>query len=212
MAHWEIQSGKEPIRIFKSDFMEFFTHIHPAVVFVFWFPIIAFLLLYTVFTADQTTGYVFIPVCYVIGLFLWTLVEYTLHRFVFHFEPRTKRQERISFLFHGVHHVQPMSKTRLVMPPAVSVPIGAISFGVLALTVGVLLGKWHWTYAIFAGLLSGYLCYDMMHYAMHHFRLRSKALKFVRKHHMQHHASTPDMRFGVSSPLWDYVFKTMPKE
>jgi sterol desaturase/sphingolipid hydroxylase (fatty acid hydroxylase superfamily) len=32
----------------------------------------------------------------------------------------------------------------------------------------------------------------------------------VRQQHMHHHFKTPNKRFGVSSPLWDYVFGTMP--
>ena len=210
VAQQRIHSGKEPVRMFKSDFLEFFTHIHPAIVFAIWFPIIVFLLLYSIFTSDQTSGYVFIPVSFIIGLFLWTLMEYSLHRFVFHFKTKTKRQERISFFIHGVHHVQPMLKSRLVMPPPMSLLIGAISYGVFTLILGLLFGKWHWIYPLFAGLVSGYLSYDMIHYSTHHFRLQSKAFKFIRKHHMQHHV-TPDLRFGLSSPLWDYVFRTMPK-
>jgi hypothetical protein len=62
----------------------------------------------------------------IVGLILWTLIEYGVHRFVFHFKPRNAWQERISFLFHGVHHAQPMAKSRLVMPPAVSIPLALL--------------------------------------------------------------------------------------
>jgi sterol desaturase/sphingolipid hydroxylase (fatty acid hydroxylase superfamily) len=64
---------------------------------------------------------------------------------------------------------------------------------------------------LFAGFILGYLAYDLIHYATHHFMMRKGALKFLKRYHMQHHYKTPDRRFGVSSPLWDMVFGTMPQ-
>jgi sterol desaturase/sphingolipid hydroxylase (fatty acid hydroxylase superfamily) len=58
----------------------------------------------------------------------------------------------------------------------------------------------------------GYLIYDITHYATHHFPMRGKVLKFLKRYHMQHHYKTPDQRFGVSSPLWDWVFGTLPRQ
>jgi sterol desaturase/sphingolipid hydroxylase (fatty acid hydroxylase superfamily) len=135
-----------------------------------------------------------------------------VHRFVFHFPPRTPWQERLSFLFHGVHHAQPRSKTRLVMPPMVSVPLALLFYALFYLVVVVLLGVPHWLPALFAGFVSGYLAYDMLHYAMHHAPMRARPLKYVRRYHMLHHTQTPGRRFGVSSPLWDWVFGTKPAE
>jgi sterol desaturase/sphingolipid hydroxylase (fatty acid hydroxylase superfamily) len=69
-----------------------------------------------------------------------------------------------------------------------------------------------WVAPLFAGFAAGYLTYDMTHYATHHVRLNWGYFKLVRRHHMLHHAKTPEKRFGVSSPLWDYVFGTEPGE
>jgi sterol desaturase/sphingolipid hydroxylase (fatty acid hydroxylase superfamily) len=143
-------------------------------------------------------------------LFLWTFTEYILHRFVFHFRPRTPRQERVLFLFHGIHHVQPQCKTRLVMPPVVSIPLALIFYGVFRLILAMLLGIPDWVAPTFAGFITGYLIYDMTHYATHHFSMRQGFLKFLKRYHMQHHYKTPNQRFGVSSPLWDIVFGTKP--
>ena len=144
------------------------------------------------------------------GLFVWTFAEYGLHRFVFHFRPRNAWQERLSFLFHGVHHAQPMSKTRLVMPPAVSIPLALLFYGGFYVLLAVLLGVAHCVAPLFSGFIAGYLIYDMLHYSTHHFRLRWRFWQFLRRHHMLHHAQTPDLRYGVSSPLWDIVLGTMP--
>lgn len=212
MSQMGIRSETAPIRLFESDFLEFFTHIHPVVVLIIWVPVTTLMVVWAALTTTPATGWIFIPLGFVAGLFLWTITEYTLHRFVFHFEPRGKFQERISFLFHGVHHAQPMSKSRLVMPPPVSIPLALIFYGLYTLVFGVLFGIGDWVKPIFAGTLCGYIIYDMIHYAVHHFRLRSRAMKYVRSHHMRHHSVTPDKRFGVSSPLWDLVFGTLPRQ
>jgi sterol desaturase/sphingolipid hydroxylase (fatty acid hydroxylase superfamily) len=145
---------------------------------------------------------------FVAGLFLWTLAEYTVHRFVFHHKPTSPRQERIFFLFHGIHHAQPQVKTRLVLPFAVSVPLALIFFGLFYLVLAVLLRAPQWVAPLMSGFLIGYLAYDLTHYATHHFAMRSGYAKFIKRYHMQHHYVDPNTRFGVSSPLWDWVFHT----
>ena len=55
----------------------------------------------------------------------WTLLEYWLHRIVFHFEPEHGIGARVHWIIHGVHHEHPNDPMRLVMPPSVSVPLGA---------------------------------------------------------------------------------------
>jgi sterol desaturase/sphingolipid hydroxylase (fatty acid hydroxylase superfamily) len=213
----EISHDKEPIRLFKSDFLEFFTHIHPAVVLIIWVPVVIYFLVTAVRNqlgeiAGQVSGIspAYIPFGFLVGLFLWTFAEYTLHRFVFHFSPRTPWQEKVTFLFHGIHHLQPQCKTRLVMPPAVSIPMALLFYGVFQLILATLLGVSHWVAPTFAGFVTGYLIYDMTHYATHHFPMRRGVWKYLKRYHMLHHYKTPDRRFGVSSPLWDIVFNTMP--
>jgi sterol desaturase/sphingolipid hydroxylase (fatty acid hydroxylase superfamily) len=210
MSRIQIDHSDVPIRLFKSDFMEFFTHIHPAVVLLIWLPVSLFFLVSAIAGPAVAASWLHIPVGILLGVFIWTFAEYTLHRFVFHFEPRTPRQERLAFLFHGVHHAQPQCKTRLVMPPAVSVPMAFLFYGLFYLVMNVLFGLPHWLAPMFAGFIMGYLAYDMMHYATHHFPMRSGYLKSAKRHHLQHHYKSPDRRFGVSSPLWDVVFGTRP--
>ncbi len=196
-----------PIRLFKSDFLEFFTHISPITIVIIWLPIAAYLL-GSALLAGGTAAFTFIVTAFVLGLFIWTLAEYTLHRFLFHHKPTSPRQERIFFLFHGIHHAQPQVKTRLVMPLPVSVPAALIFWGLFQLVAGVLFGAPQWVAPLMSGFLTGYLAYDLTHYATHHWPMRSGYAKFLKRHHMQHHYKDPATRFGVSSPLWDYVFQT----
>jgi sterol desaturase/sphingolipid hydroxylase (fatty acid hydroxylase superfamily) len=201
-----------PIRLFKSDFLEFFTHITPLAVTIIWTPLIALLFIVSVMNAPASGFPFYIPAGIGVGLFLWTFVEYTLHRFVFHHHPKSDWQKRIVFLFHGIHHAQPQCKTRLVMPPAVSIPMALVVYGLFYLIVSKLMGLALWVNPMMVGLLIGYLAYDLTHYATHHFRMTWGFLKFLKRYHMMHHYKTPYMRFGVSSPLWDVVFRTMPSE
>lgn len=198
---------EEPIRLFKSDFLEFFTHISPFAVLVIWLPVVG----YFIFLSLSGQLSIFqLLIGMLIGLFLWTLAEYVLHRFLFHFPPKNNWQKRLSFLFHGIHHEQPRVKTRLVMPPAVSIPLALIFYGLFVLIFSVILQLPLWVSPVFAGFILGYVFYDMAHYSTHHLPMRKGYFRMVRQQHMHHHFQTPNQRFGVTSPLWDYIFGTMP--
>jgi sterol desaturase/sphingolipid hydroxylase (fatty acid hydroxylase superfamily) len=208
-THIEISHDAEPIRLFESDFLEFFSHIHPVVVLIIWVPVVVYFLITGILSHPADTA-VRIPVGFLLGILLWTFAEYMLHRYMFHYQPRNPWQEKIVFLFHGIHHLQPQCKTRLVMPPVVSVPMAVIFYALFYLVWGALLGIPYWIAPTFAGFITGYLMYDMTHYATHHLPMRHGVWKFLKRHHMQHHYKTPNQRFGVSSPMWDLVFGTEP--
>jgi sterol desaturase/sphingolipid hydroxylase (fatty acid hydroxylase superfamily) len=209
----EINHSDIPIRLFKSDFLEFFTHVHPIVIIVLWVPYLVFMLLWGISIRPVGTSLAYVPVTFLLGGFLWTFAEYNIHRFFFHFCPKTPWQDRIVFLFHGVHHAQPRLKTRLVMPPAVSIPMSAVLFLIFYLVLARLLGHPYWVGPFISGFTLGYLTYDLMHYATHHFPMRKGAIfRYLKRHHMLHHYKTPDQRFGVSSPFWDWVYGTLPKD
>jgi sterol desaturase/sphingolipid hydroxylase (fatty acid hydroxylase superfamily) len=211
IAHLEINHSDVPIRLFKSDFLEFFTHISPLVVLAMWGPVALYFLISSILAVPAGGTWLHIPAGLALGVFLWSFTEYTMHRFVFHFNPRNHWQERASFLFHGVHHAQPQCKTRLVMPLPVSVPLSLVFFGLFHWVFGALIGAPQWMAPSFAGFILGYLTYDMTHYATHHFPMRQGYLKFLKRYHMQHHYKTPNKRFGVSSPVWDIPFGTYLK-
>jgi dihydroceramide fatty acyl 2-hydroxylase len=210
MGGFPIDHSAQPIRLFKSNFLEFFTHVSPLTVVIIWLPVIIWLLFRSLQDYNSVYFPAYIPLCILLGMVLWTFAEYTLHRFVFHFHPRSSSLKRLVFLFHGIHHAQPQCKTRLVMPPAVSIPMAFVSYGIFYAVVGVLLDSPHWVDPLLMGFMAGYLIYDLIHYATHHFPMRWGVLKFLKRYHMQHHYKSPDQRFGVSSPLWDMVFRTLP--
>jgi len=209
MGKVKINTSDEPIRLFKTGFLEFFTHISPVVVLIIWLPVFGFFVHRSL--SNGVDRIYLIPAGILMGVFLWTLAEYLLHRFLFHFPAKNPWQERLSFLFHGIHHQQPRVKTRLVMPPVVSIPLAALFYGIFFVLFSYLLRIPDWISPAFSGFILGYIFYDMTHYATHHFMKRGYFRK-IRQHHMHHHFQTPEQRFGVTSSMWDIVFKTMPEK
>jgi sterol desaturase/sphingolipid hydroxylase (fatty acid hydroxylase superfamily) len=138
------------------------------------------------------------------GWLSWTLAEYWLHRELFHWQPAGALGERMHFILHGVHHKWPRDQYRLVMPPAVSI---ALFFLFLWLWRS-LLGQYAYTFH--AGFTAGYIFYDLSHYYMHHGRPRFEWLRKLRTHHLVHHSPKRaiEQKFGVSTTLWDHVFRT----
>lgn len=205
-------SSKEPVRIFKSDFLEFFSHVSPVLVPIVWVPVVGVMLALSIINQVGEGFPTYIVVSFLVGLFTWTIAEYVLHRFVFHYEPKTERGRRLIFSFHGVHHLQPLVRTRLVMPPPVSIVLGALFYLLFTVVLSVVARRPHWVNPSFAGFALGYLIYDIAHYSIHFFNIKRGWLNWVRKHHMLHHVRTPNQRFGVTTPLWDIVFRTEPKD
>jgi sterol desaturase/sphingolipid hydroxylase (fatty acid hydroxylase superfamily) len=176
---------------------------------VVWVPVAAFFLLRGIPLAGESGHPWSVVPGFAAGLILWTIAEYLLHRFIFHFIPRTPLQERIAFLMHGVHHAQPRVKTRLVMPLMVSVPLALLFYLLFSVVVSYFMSAPWLTGLLFSGFVIGYVCYDLTHYALHHVQFKGGIGKVLRNHHMRHHTEW-DSRFGVSTPLWDHVFGTEP--
>lgn len=213
--HFPPQTRREPrLRLFRSDLLEALTVIHPAVVVAIWGPVIGWFLWSGWQTGQQLqAGGTTFAAALAAGVFVWTFTEYVMHRFVFHFSPRAPKPwlRRVLFLSHGVHHVQPWDKGRLVMPPSLSVPLALLFYWLFEALLVRLFDAPAWLAPFFAGFLAGYLIYDMVHYATHHLPMRSPVGKWLKRHHLLHHYESPDERYGVSTPLWDVAFSTLPR-
>jgi len=201
MVERPVTSKNISVRMFRSDLLESFSHIHPATPLVLGVPSLVAMVVWALAPLRMPVG-AFLAT-YAAGLFAWTLMEYVMHRFVFHYEPRSAWGRKVHFTIHGVHHAYPQDATRLVMPPALSIPLGLAAFGLLWITVGL-----PWTPAVFAGLVTGYMAYDSIHFAVHHLHFRNRVFQALKKQHARHHFQDPDRGYGVSNPLWDHVFRT----
>jgi sterol desaturase/sphingolipid hydroxylase (fatty acid hydroxylase superfamily) len=198
-----ISNKNESVRMFKSNFMELLSHVHPATPLVLYLPVVGYML----YTALWQSG---LSILAVAGLFLsgvltWTLLEYIIHRYVFHYEPKSRPGKQFHFIVHGVHHDYPNDARRLVMPPSVSIPLAILFWALFSLTLG------RFATAVFAGFVSGYICYDSIHYAIHHFAMKRGVWLWLKQYHLRHHYNDEHAGYGVSSPLWDYVFRTTRK-
>jgi sterol desaturase/sphingolipid hydroxylase (fatty acid hydroxylase superfamily) len=195
--------------MFESDFIERFSRIHPATPFVFWIPVLVWLLVRNGLAyaeGSHAVGWFSTVALVGAGVLAWTFAEYILHRWVFHWTNGTAFGKRFHFLIHGVHHDFPTDKDRLVMPLGVSIPLGIAFYMLFAklFPAGAAV-------PFFVGFTAGYLAYDGIHFAVHHFAMKSRLARWVKRHHMLHHHADHDGGFGVSSPLWDVVFRTMPE-
>ena len=81
-----LSEDEKSIRLFKSDFLEFFTHISPIIVLVVFLPLIGYLVWRAAQQNPDTWWNVLIS--FLIGLAIWPLAEYLLHRFLFHWQPK----------------------------------------------------------------------------------------------------------------------------
>ncbi len=196
-----VSNKDESARLFSNDFLEMFTHMHwstPLIVFV---PVVSYFLYRAV--AVYEMGLAGILGMFVLGVFVWTFTEYVLHRFVFHYQPKSTLGQRLHFLMHGVHHDYPNDSLRLVMAPVISIPLAVVFYLVFLALLGPALAA-----PFFSGFIFGYICYDMIHYATHHAPMKIPLAQLLKHHHMKHHYQTDTRGYGVSSPLWDYAFGT----
>ena len=196
---WAAPRRGQP-QMFSHPFLEWFTGTRPRTLVLIFLPVSILL-----FWAGAAAGWSPLASSALFGggLMLWTVIEYLMHRFLFHLTPRGRFGVLFAYLIHGVHHAFPEDRRRWLMPPIVSVPVTAVLFFAGYLAVGVA------AYPLFAGAVLGYLAYDLLHYASHAGSLRGRVAHYLRQHHMTHHYRLPETRFGVSSPLWDRVFGTL---
>ncbi|WP_245978708.1 sterol desaturase family protein [Aurantiacibacter xanthus] len=137
-----------------------------------------------------------------LGLLVWTLFEYWAHRYLFHWEASWKPVQQLVFLIHGNHHEQPRDLLRNLMPPVVSVPVGLIVWALCFALVGHA-GTW-----LFLGFMSGYVLYDLIHYACHQWPMRGRLGRMLKRHHMRHHFTDENGNFAITALFWDRLFAT----
>ncbi|VAX20061.1 Sphingolipid (R)-alpha-hydroxylase FAH1 (no EC) [hydrothermal vent metagenome] len=195
-----VSNKDESVRMFESDFLEVFSKVHWSVPLYLFIPII----IYFVYRSyDFGIPVVNFLAIYIGGIAFWTITEYSLHRFLFHYHPKSATMKEFFWTFHGVHHDYPQDSKRLVMPPSVSLPLAVLFYYFFYLVFGVINAN-----PFAAGFFTGYLFYDITHYAIHHFNFKGNIWKKLKDHHSIHHYKYEELGFGVSSPFWDYVFGT----
>ncbi|KAI6218084.1 Fatty acid 2-hydroxylase [Aphelenchoides besseyi] len=208
---WIHQPYEGSLRLFDSDFLENLTRTKWWVVPLVWMPLVIFFALSGVFSFTRlfglTKGTIVAGSAFFVGALAWTLLEYTLHRTVFHWKPDCKSYNQITlhFLLHGLHHKTPMDGDRLVFPPVPALLIIGFFYAIYKTLLPDPL------FCCFAsGKLFGYICYDLSHYYLHHGSPEPHSNMHYRKvYHHNHHFKDHDQGFGISTVLWDHVFGTV---
>ena len=189
------------IRVFENRILEnVFGKAHWVTPIIWMTPVISFGL-YRGYTAGRTVlqsiGLIFV------GYLIWTLIEYLLHRNVFHMSAERPEDKLKAFLIHGYHHDFPDDRMRLVAPPVMSwIPTAIIVAGLYLIFGPSYFGP------VVAGTAGGYVAYDWIHFYTHHGRPKGGIGKWLRRYHMLHHFKDGGAYYGVSNPLWDFVFGT----
>lgn len=168
------------------------------------YTVVAFVSLYFSLTLTDLKWYQTI-LFYIAGMLFFSLIEYCIHRFLFHFRAETEKQKVFQYKMHGVHHEYPKDKERLVMPIFISIFLAAMFY----FSFRLVLGNFH--LAFFSGFIQGYCVYLWIHYDVHRYRTPKNFFKIFWQHHSIHHYGRNDTAYAVSNPMWDYLFGTMPK-
>lgn len=190
--------SRERVRLFKSDILERFTVISPRVFVAIWAVVLSLVLAAGWGVVGPAAALALI-LC---GAVAWSLFEYAMHRFLFHWKTDSAMLRSVIFVTHGNHHVDPQDPHRNMMPPIVSLPFGALLWSLCVLALGPA-GS-----LLFLGFAGGYVVYDSVHYACHQLPMRSPLAKRIRNHHMRHHYTRREGNYAITGVLWDRLFGT----
>ena len=201
-------------RVFENGALDWLSRAHPAIPAVTFIPIAAASTAFAAYLGMEWYHYLWsLPA----GFLVWTLAEYWLHRSFFHWRPNSRTLARMQYWVHEHHH-RYQEWDRLVAPPMMAAPIFAFFLVLFWFAFGgTIAATWMGSlphpsmFTVIAGFIVGYLVYDYTHFATHFMPCKGSWMKTRRKLHYQHHFAFPDRWFGISMPLWDYVFGTYVK-
>jgi len=195
-------SNKGTARIFENPLLERLSRTYFAIPIVFYYAVAVVCLLISFLNEELNFAHALW--IFPMGMIFFSLMEYIIHRFLFHFNATTEKQLQLQYNIHGVHHEFPRDKDRLVMPPVVSIFLALSFFFLYRFLMG------DYGFIFFAGFVAGYSTYLLIHYAVHALKPPKNFLKIYWKHHSLHHYSSVNTAYSVSFPFWDYLFGTMP--
>jgi len=189
---------QQQLRLFENPFFEFFTVFPVKGFLVLWPAVIVLVAAVAAYRAPTWWA----PLLFAAGWIVWTATEYALHRFVFHLEPKSPRLQQIVFVIHGNHHADPNDPLRNLMPPIVSLPLGALIWALCVALMGPQ-GSW-----FFLGFVVGYAVYDLVHYCCHQAPMRQGFRRMLKVHHMRHHFHPDGGNYAITGMVWDRLLST----
>ena len=196
-----LPKNKGTKQLFHNPLLERLTRTHIAVPLVIFGLYASALLYWSIAHTTLSAGLTI--VMFILGAVSFTWLEYIVHRYVFHMKTYTLLREKIQYTIHGVHHEFPKDKERLAMPPLVSITLSTLLLLFFRLILGDLV------FAFLPGFIVAYAGYLAIHYMVHAFPPPKNFFKVLWVNHSIHHYKDGEVVFGVSSPLWDYIYGTM---
>ena len=199
-----VSNENTSVPLFKNKWLDKLTRTHISI------PVSLFIL-YAIGLIVYTKYATALTDWQVVGLFFggwlfFTFAEYMVHKNVYHMTPKSELRKKITYTMHGIHHDFPKDKSRLAMPPVLSILVGTILLVIFELILDV------YSFSFLAGFLTGYAGYLLVHYTVHVFHPPNNIFKTLWTNHAIHHYQDNTVLFGVSSPLWDYILGTLPKK
>ncbi len=190
--------------MFDNRFIELLSRSNPLLIAILHLSLISSMLIYGIVNFKVLFHVQFL--LFILGILIWTLAEYVIHRFVFHWRSENGILKVIHYALHGHHHENPTDSNHLFMPP---IPVLVIAFFLFSFFF-LLMNKF--AFFFFPGFEFGYLVYSMIHYSIH---LKPYSKGIMRKlwlHHGKHHYENSKTRYGVSNTFWDRIFRTLPEK
>lgn len=132
------------------------------------------------------------------GFFLWTLAEYALHCGAGHVWRRNPFGRQ-----HALHHGDP----RYYAPTLYKATAG-IAVAAALIALGTPLVGLAPAIAFTLGFVVHYAGYEVLHRVSHAYPPRTAYGRWVRRNHLAHHCTDPNTNHGVTTPIWDLVFRT----
>jgi len=186
-------------RIFDNNILERLSKTNAYLIIIAYTVISLVILFYSSFKTDLSI--LFQITLFIAGLIFYSFIEYVVHRYLFH-SNKTANKGNLSNRLHHIHHDRPRDKKRLALP----LPIGLILAFLLYLLFWLILGNY--TPFFFPGFIIGYALYLLIHYFIHTRRPPKNMFRVLWTNHYFHHYKDDKKAFGVTSPLWDIIFKT----
>jgi len=207
---WVCAPVDRNLRLFSWDILEYMTVTPWYLIPIVWIPVFMFFIYQGWLTNQQDinegTGLVWALLSVLTGIVMWSFLEYSLHRWVFHLQPPATSSLLITFhfLMHGLHHKVPFDGRRLLFPPVPAAILALIMYSIYR----VIFPLWMLSFTA-AGTTIGYVVYDLLHFYLHHGSPKEGShFYYMKRYHNWHHFTHYDTGFGITSSFWDRIFGT----
>src|SRR5207247_10103260 len=101
MERLYVSNRNETVRMFESDFMESFSRVHPAIPLLLYVPVIGYMLYISVW--QRKLSILVVAGLFLLGILLWTLTKYLIHRYIFHYDSKILLGKRLHYIKPAVH-------------------------------------------------------------------------------------------------------------